>query len=100
MEITQQILPILISISLVSVFLTGYYKPINPARDWFTEKWIGFFVRHQMYRIAEVSIVWNCAKCMSFIVALTLTWNLPGAILSSILALIIKYIIEYVSRDN
>jgi len=85
---------------LISVFLTGYYQPINPARDWFTEKWIEFFVRKQMYKTAEISIVWNCAKCLAFVSALVITWNLPGAILSSIIALIIKYIISYVSKNQ
>ena len=100
MTLSYQILQILTSISLISVFLTGYYQPINPAREWITEKWIKFFVRHQMYRTAEVSIVWNCSKCLAFISTLILTWNLPASILSSILALVIKYIIGYVTRDN
>ena len=97
--IPQQILPTLISISLISVFLTGYYQPINPAREWFTTKWVDFFISKQMYRTAELAIVWNCSKCMAFILALVLTWNFAGAILCSIMALIIKYIIEYVSKN-
>ena len=100
MILIYQDLQILISISLISVFLTGYYTPINPARDWFTTKWIDFFVRKNMYKTAEISIVWNCAKCMAFILTLFLTWNLPAAVLSSIIALIIKYTIKYVTRDN
>lgn len=99
MDLIYQNLETWISISLISVFLTGYYQPINPAREYITTKWISFFAKYKMWRTAEVSIVWNCAKCMAFIIALVLTWNLPGAILSSILALVIKYIIKYVTRD-
>lgn len=88
-----------ISVALVSVFLTGYYQPINPAREWLTNKWIGFWAQYKMWRTAELAIVWNCAKCMAFIATFLLTWSLPQAILSSIIALIIKYIIKYVTRD-
>ena len=85
---------------MISVFLTGYYQPINPAREYITTRWIDFFVSRQMYKTAELAIVWNCAKCMAFILALVLTWNLPSAILSSIIALIIKYIIKYVTTTD
>jgi hypothetical protein len=99
MILIYQNLQILISISLISVFLTGYYQPINPTREYITTKWISFWAKYRMWRIAEVSIVWNCAKCMAFITTLLVTWNLPSAILSSIMALIIKYIIKYVTKD-
>ena len=62
-----QALEILISISLISVFVTGYYTPLNPIREWITDKWINFFVRRKMYKTAEIAIVFNCAKCMAFI---------------------------------
>ena len=64
---TIQAFQTLISISLVSVFLTGYYRPIDPIREWITSKWIGFFISKQMYKTAEVAIVFNCAKCMAFV---------------------------------
>ena len=53
---TTQAFQILISISLISVFLTGYYRPIDPIREWVTTKWINFFISRQMYRTAEVVI--------------------------------------------
>ena len=97
---TTQVFQILISISLISVFLTGYYRPLNPIREWITDKWVGFFVRKQMYRTAEVAIVFNCAKCMAFIATLIYMQNFIYAIVSSILALLINYIISYVSEDK
>ena len=100
MEITPQILQTLISISLISVFVTGYYQPLNPAREWVTEKWIKFFAKYRMWKTAEISILWNCSKCLAFTTTLFVTWNIPAAILSSIIALIIKYIIKYVSQSR
>jgi hypothetical protein len=72
---TLQIFQTLISISLISVFLTGYYKPLDPIREWITDKWISFFVPKQMYRTAEVAIVFNCSKCMAFLGALIYMQN-------------------------
>ncbi len=97
---TTQVFQILISISLISVFLTGYYRPLNPIREWITDKWVSFFVRREMYRTAEVAIVFNCAKCMAFIATLIYMQNFIYAIISSILALLINYIISYVSEDK
>lgn len=96
----QQTLQTLISISLISLFLTGYYTPLNPIREWITDKWIGFFVPRQMYKTAEVAIVFNCAKCMAFIITLLYTWNLIYAIIASIFALLLKYITDYVSTNK
>ena len=97
---TQQVFQTLISISLISVFVTGYYRPLNPIREWITDKWVSFFVRKQMFRTAEVAIVFNCAKCMAFLATLIYMQNFIYAIISSILALLINYIIKYVSEDK
>ena len=97
---TQQILQTLISISLISIFLTGYYTPLNPAREWITKKWISFFVKRRLYRTAETIVFLSCGKCMSFIIALIYTQNFIYSIITSIFTLIINYIITYVTEDK
>ena len=97
---TQQILYTLLSISLVSVFLTGFYRPLDPIREWITSKWISFFISKQMYRTAEVAILWNCAKCLTFTITLFYTWNFIYAVAASIFTLILNYIIRYVTEDK
>lgn len=96
----QQTLQTLISISLVSVFLTGYYRPLDPIREWITSKWVSFFISKQMYKTAEVAIVFNCAKCMAFVATLIYMQNFIYAIVSSILALLINKIINDASKDK
>lgn len=96
----QQTLQTLISISLVSVFLTGYYRPLDPIREWITSKWVSFFISKQMYKTAEVAIVFNCAKCMAFVATLIYMQNFIYAIISSILALLINKIINDASKDK
>lgn len=90
----------LISISLISVFVTGYYRPLDPIREWITTKWINFFISKQMYKTAEVAIVFNCAKCMAFVVTFIYMQNFIYAIISSILALLINKIINDASKDK
>lgn len=96
----QQTLQTLISISLISVFLTGYYRPLDPIREWITSKWVSFFISKQMYKTAEVAIVFNCAKCMAFVATLIYMQNFIYAIISSILALLINKIINDASKDK
>ena len=97
---TIQAFQILISISLISVFLTGYYRPINPIREWVTTKWINFFISKQMYRTAEIAIVFNCAKCMAFVATFIYTQHFIYAIISSIFALLINKLVTDASKDK
>ena len=87
-----------VAIALISVFGTGYYTPFNPAREWIVDKYISFCVRRGLYKTAELSLLITCAKCLAFTVTLIYTWNFVQAIVASMLALLIKYIIEYVTK--
>jgi len=91
-------IPTTITISLISIFLTGYYTPLNPAREWLVDKYINLCVRNGCYKTAELSLFLTCAKCLSFIICLVYTYNLPQAILCSMITLVIKYIIDYVTK--
>jgi len=98
--ITSQTLQILISISLSSIFVTGFYKPLDPIREWITSKWVSFFISKEMYKTAEVAILWNCAKCLTFTITLLYTWNFIYAVAASIFTLILNYIIRYVTETK
>lgn len=88
----------ILSISLISVFLTGYYTPLNPAREYIVDKYISFCVKRGLYKTAELSLLLTCAKCMAFTITLVYTWNIIDAIIASMLALLIKYVINYVTK--
>jgi len=87
------------SIALFSVFATGYYTPLNVITNWITEKWIGFCIRKKQYLLVKLALFLTCAKCQAFILGLIITHNLIDAIIASMLALVIKFIIEYVKRE-
>jgi len=93
-------IPTIVSLSLISIFLTGYYTPLNPIRNWIVDKYISKCISWGLYRGAELALFLTCAKCMSFMVSLIYTCNLPQAILCSMITVVIKYIIEYVTKPK
>lgn len=88
----------IVSIALFSVFATGYYTPLNVIIEWIVDKYIRFCIKYNIFWAVKASMFLTCAKCQAFIITLVYTWNLIDAIIASILALGIKWIINYVSR--
>ena len=88
----------IISIALLSVFLTGYYTPLNVITEWIVDKYIRLCIRYNMFWAVEASMFLTCAKCQAFLITLVYTWNLIDAIIASMLALGIKWMVNYVSR--
>jgi hypothetical protein len=89
----------IISIALFSVFATGYYTPLNVITEWIVDKYIRLCIKLNAFWAVKASLFLSCAKCQAFMITLVYTWNLIDAILASMLALGIKYMINYVSRD-
>lgn len=87
----------IISIALFSVFATGYYTPLNVITEWIVDKWINFTVRRGWFQMAKASLFLTCAKCQAFMITLVYTLNLIDAIIASMLALFIKWMIKYVT---
>ncbi len=83
----------IIGIALFSNFLTGWFTPLNPLRERVTGKLIRMMVKHNMLWMQPLISVYSCAKCIAFWGALIYTTNLSYALICSILAQIIKYII-------
>lgn len=94
MMITETI----VSIALFSVFATGYYTPLNIITEWIVDKYIQLCIKWRMFWAVKASLFLTCAKCQAFIITLVYTWNLIDAIIASMLALGIKWMINYVSR--
>lgn len=89
----------IVSIALFSVFATGYYTPLNVITEWIVDKYIRICIKYNMFWATKASLFLTCAKCQAFMITLVYTWNLIDAILASMLALGIKWMVNYVSRD-
>lgn len=89
----------IVSIALFSVFATGYYTPLNVITEWIVERYIRFCIKINAFWAVKASLFLTCAKCQAFMITLIYTWNLRDAIVASILALGIKWMIKHISND-
>jgi hypothetical protein len=90
----------ILNTALLSVFLTGYYTPLVPIQKYIIDKIVRFIVKYNLLWLQSLVTILTCAKCLAFTLCLILTLNLYSAIISSILALFIKYLIEYVTNEE
>ena len=65
-----------ISIALLANFITWYFTPLDVVREWITDKWVRLCV------------------------GLIYTQSIIQAILASMLAVFIKYMLEYVTKPE
>lgn len=89
----------IVSIALFSVFATGYYTPLNVITEWVVDKWVRLCIKLNLFPATKLALFLTCAKCQAFIITLFYTWNLIDAIVASMLALVIKWMIKEVTND-
>lgn len=89
----------IVSIALFSVFATGYYTPLNVITEWVVDKWVRLCVKLNIFSATKLALFLTCAKCQAFIITLVYTWNLIDAIVASMLALGIKWMIKKVTDE-
>ena len=88
-----------ISIALLSNFITWYFVPFDNVREWIVEKWVRLCVKlNTLWAVKATSII-TCAKCLAFWGGLVYTQNIIQAVLASMLAVFIKWMLEYVTKQ-
>ena len=90
----------IISAALLANFLTWYFAPLDKIRDYIVAKWVDITIRYRLYFLTQSVIVITCAKCMAFWGTLIYTQNLIDAILASMLAVGIKWMLKYVLKND
>ena len=88
----------LISIALLSNFITWYFEPLSTIREWIVDTYIRFCIKYNLFWATKASLLLTCPKCLAFWGTLAYTWNLIDAILASILALLINKMLRYVAQ--
>ena len=89
-----------ISIALLANFITWYFTPIDVVREWITDKWVRLCVRFNQFWLVNAVKPLTCAKCLAFWSGLIYTQSIIQAILASMLAVFIKYMLEYVTKPE
>jgi len=89
---------LLISIVLLSNFITWYFEPLTTIREWIVDTYIRFCIKRNMFWATKASLLLTCPKCLAFWSTLTYTFNLIDAIIASILALLLQKMLQYVTQ--
>jgi hypothetical protein len=88
-----------ISIALLSNFITWYFTPFDVVREWIVDKWVRLCVRlNTLWATKAVNII-TCPKCLAFWGGLVYTQSIIQAILASMIAVFIKWMLEYVAKQ-
>jgi hypothetical protein len=88
----------IISAALLANFITWYFSPLDTIREWIVDMYIRFCVKYNMFWATSGIQIITCPKCLAFWGTLIYTWNLVDAILASMLALFISWMLKYISN--
>jgi len=89
-----------VSISLIANFLTWYFTPLDGARQWITDKWVRLCIKYNQFWLIGAVKPLTCVKCLAFWGALIYTQSITQAILASMIAVFIKFMLEYVTKPE
>ena len=89
----------LISIALLSNFVTWFFEPLTTIREYIVDTYIRFCVKYNLFWATKASLLLTCPKCLAFWGTLVYTQNLIDAIIASILALLIHKMLRYVAEQ-
>ena len=89
-----------VSISLIANFLTWYFTPLDGVRQWITDKWVRLCNKYNQFWLIGAVKPLTCVKCLAFWGALIYTQSIIQAILTSMIAVFIKFMLEYVTKPE
>ena len=90
----------IISVALLSNFVTWYFSPLDIIREWITDKWVRVCVKYNQFWLINAVKPLTCAKCLAFWGGLIYTQSIIQAILASMIAVFIKYMLKYVAESE
>lgn len=82
----------ILGIAVIGNMIAFWYTPIQSVKD----RFIGFFDNIPLLRYPLT--VLQCSKCASFVVSLIFFQDLLAAALTSLVGLIINFIIDYINN--
>ena len=91
---------ITISIALIANFLMWYFTPLDKAREWITDKWVRLCIKYNQFWLVGAVKPLTCVKCLAFWSGLIYTQSIIQAILASMIAVFIKFMLEYVTKQE
>ena len=89
---------LLISIALLSNFVTWYFEPLTTFREYIVDMYIRWCIKYNLFWATKASLILTCPKCLAFWSTLVYTQNLIDAIIASALALFIQFVLKFISN--
>ena len=89
-----------VSISLIANFLTWYFTPLDGVREWITSKWVRLCIKYNQFWLVNAVKPLTCVKCLAFWGGLIYTQSIIQAILASMIAVFIKFMLKYVTESE
>ena len=93
-QYNTDILMELIGIALFANWLTHWFSPLSPYRDKLVDKMVGWIVKANILWAQPLLLVFTCAKCLTFWATLVYTQNFFYALLNSLIAQCLYWLIK------
>jgi len=90
----------IISVAVLANFFTWYFTPLDVIRRWITDKWVRLCIKYNIFWLVDIIKPLTCARCLAFWGGLIYTQSIIQAILASMIAVFIKYMLEYVTKPE
>jgi len=88
----------ILGLALFSVWITGWFTPLNYFREVITEYWIRTTIKAGVPAMASFAVVLSCSKCFGFWFTLLYKQDFFLALSVSALAFVITFGIEQIEK--
>ena len=88
----------ILGLALFSVWMTGWFTPFNPAREYITDKWVRLCIKLKLHSLASLAVVLSCSKCFGFWFTLLCKQDFFLALNVSFVAFVITFGIEMIEK--
>ena len=88
----------IIYIALFSVWITGWFTPFNPAREYITDKWVRLCIKLKVPTLANAIVVLSCPKCFGLWFTLIYKQSFTLALSVSFTAFLINFVIQEIEK--
>jgi len=90
----------IITLALFSVWVTGWFSPLNGIREWITVKWIQMCIKLNLHFLMDAIVLLSCPKCFGFWFTLIYTQSFVLALNVGFLAFVITFIVNEINKKN
>ena len=90
----MEILLNIVGIALFANWLTHWNTAITPYRDKVVGKMVNTIVKYNMLWAQPMILIFTCARCLTFFSTLVYTQNLTYALIGSLLAQVVYWLIK------